>query len=58
MAKPANVVWHVVVTSIWLLVALAIAFFLLYLLQQKQPIGIVQKGATFLSNAAKGKEVQ
>lgn len=58
MAKPVNVVWHVIVTSLWLLVALAIAFAILYVLQQKQPIGIVQKGATFLSNAAKGKEVQ
>lgn len=58
MAKGAvSTVGSVIVTAFWLLVVLAIAFFLLYLLQKKQPIGIVQKGATMLSNAAKGTEV-
>lgn len=57
MAKGLGTIWQVLITGFWLLVVLAIAFFVLYLVQQKQPIGIAQKGATFLANAAKGKEV-
>lgn len=53
----ASLIWQVIIAGMWLLVVLAVAFFVLYLLQNKQPIGIVQKGATLLSNAAKGTEV-
>jgi hypothetical protein len=49
-------VWHLVWMSLWLLVILAIAFFVLFLLQ-RQPVGLIQKGATVLGNAAKGQEV-
>lgn len=55
--KAVSMVWMIVKTGLWLLVVLAVAFFVIYLLQNKQPIPIVQKGATFLANAAKGTEV-
>lgn len=50
-------IWHLIWMGLWLLVVLAVAFFVLYLLQNKQPFGIVQRGATALANAAKGSEV-
>lgn len=53
----ASMIWQVIIAGMWLLVVLAIAFFVLYLIQNKQPIGFLQKGATILSNAAKGNEV-
>lgn len=53
----AGIVWQVVKTGLWLLVVLAVAFFVLYLVQNKQPIGALKTGATFLANAAKGNEV-
>jgi len=52
-----GIITQVLLTGFWLLVVLAVAFFALYLLQQKQPFGPLQKGATILANAAKGKEV-
>lgn len=57
MAGITRTTGNFLVAGFWLLVVLAVAFFILFLLQNKQPIGVVQRGATFLANAAKGKEV-
>lgn len=57
MAKPISMVTQVLMTGFWLLVILAIAFFVLYLIKYKQPIPILSKAAGVLGSAAQGKEL-
>ena len=49
-------VTHFVWMCVVLLATLAVAFFVIYLIQ-KANIPLASKGATMLANAAKGKEV-
>lgn len=57
MAKPVSVVTQLLMTGFWLLVIIAVSFFVLYLIKTKQPIGPLRTAAGWFGAAAQGKEL-